>query len=154
MQHGESWHDERKATDDEMPKAKTKRKASRKPGAQPGNKNAEKHGFYSQRFSSDETKRLEGTERNTIESEIDLLRVCLDRLATQLDFDPVYLKDKEGGDLDLRDDHYLKQLNTLGLMTQSLSTLIRTDFLTKGKGGKVEQGIMEALEELRIEMGL
>ena len=64
------------------------------------------------------------------------------------------MKDKDGHDLDLRDDHYLKQLNTLGLMTQNLATLERTHYLTRGKGSSVEQGIMEALEELRIELGI
>jgi hypothetical protein len=39
-------------------------------------------------------------------------------------------------------------------MTQSISTLIRTHHLTRGKGGAMEKGIMEALEELRLEMGL
>lgn len=48
----------------------------------------------------------------------------------------------------------LKALNTLSLMTQSISTMIRTHYLTKGKGGIVEQGILEALEELRLELGL
>lgn len=126
----------------------------RKQGAQPGNKNAQKHGFYAKRFETEEKERLEGIETMSIESEIELLRVCMDRLTSELDFSAVYLKDKNGGDLDLRDDHYLKQLNTLGIMSASLSTLIRTHYLTKGKGGQVEQSIMDALEELRIEMGL
>jgi len=39
-------------------------------------------------------------------------------------------------------------------MAQSISTMIRTHYLTRGKGGMLEQGIMEALEELRIELGL
>lgn len=137
-----------------MRKKKTGAKPTRKPGAQPGNKNAEKHGFYSKQFTPEEQTRLEGTERHSIESEIDLLRVCIDRLAKQLDFKPVYLVTKDGDQTDIRDDHYLKQLNTLGLMTQNLATLERTHYLTRGKGGAVEQGITEALEELRIELGL
>jgi hypothetical protein len=143
-----------------MPKAKPKKRkpASRKPGAQPGNKNAEKHGFYAKRFNFDETKRLEGTERLSIESEIDLLRVCLDRLTSELDFDAVYLmgKDENGAPIQTqqRDSHYLQQLNTLSLMAQSLATLARTHYLTRGKGGTVETSILEALEELRLEMGI
>ena len=136
------------------PKSKRKKTATRKPGAQTGNRNAQKHGFYSKQFEPEETKRLSETDRHSIEDEIDLIRVCIDRLSKQLDFDPVYMKDKDGHDLDLRDDHYLKQLNTLGLMTQNLATLERTHYLTRGKGSSVEQGIMEALEELRIELGI
>lgn len=138
--------------------SKSKRKSTRKPGAQPGNKNAEKHGFYAKQFNAEETKRLDGTERLSVESEIDLLRVCLDRLTNQLDFDPEYImaKDKHGDVIQThqRDSHYLQQLNTLSLMTQSLATLARTHFLTRGKGGAVETSIMEALEELRLEMGI
>lgn len=114
----------------------------KKPGAQPGNKNAEKHGFYSKHFSKDESIRLADTDRMSIEGEIDLIRVYIDRLASI-----VSAKDK------LSDDD-LKALNTLSLMTQSISTMIRTHYLTRGKGGVIESTIMEALEELRLEMGL
>lgn len=130
------------------------KKKGRKPGAQPGNKNALRHGFYAKRFTTDEKQRLEGTETADVESEIALLRVCIDRLYEQLDFDSVYLSNKDGGQSEIRDDHYLKQLNTLGLMTQSLSGLTRTHYLIKGKGGDVADAIMHALEELRIEMGI
>jgi len=78
----------------------------------------------------------------------------MDRLTEQLNFSVVYFKGKDGTDSNTRDDHYLKQLNTLTLMTQSLATLERTHYLIKGKGGAVEKSITEALEELRLEMGL
>lgn len=125
---------------------------TKKPGAQRGNKNAEKHGFYSKNFTPDETKRLATSDRYSLDDEIDLLRVCIDRLNKELSFDEVERTDAQGNTS--RDAHYLGQLNTLSVMTQSISTLIRTHYLTRGKGGAVETGIMEALEELRIEMGL
>jgi len=128
------------------------KKNGRKHGAQPGNKNAEKHGFYSRQFSTDESKRLETQDRFTIESELDLIRVCIDRLTDELSFDAVHVTDMQGNKT--RDNHYLQQLNTLSIMNQSLSTMIRTHYLTRGKGGTLEQGIMEALEELRLELGL
>jgi|SRR3970282_314139 len=135
-----------------MQKPKKKGKNGRNAGAQPGNKNAQKHGFYSRQFSTTESKRLEGQDRFTIEDELDLLRVCMDRLTEQLSFDEITHRDDKGNYT--RDNHYLQQLNTLSLMTQSLSTMIRTHYLTRGKGGTLEQGIMEALEELRLELGL
>lgn len=125
---------------------------TKKPGAQRGNKNAEKHGFYSKNFTPDETKRLATSDRYSLDDEIDLLRVCIDRLNKELSFDEVERTDAQGNTS--RDAHYLGQLNTLSVMTQSISTLIRTHYLTRGKGGAVETGIMEALEELRLEMGL
>lgn len=142
-------------------KPKTGRKppsSGRKPGAQKGNKNAEKHGFYSTQFTAEQNKRLATSDRTDLQSEIDLLRVCLDRLYKQIDMDPVYQQGKDADGLIIatnqRDDHYLRQLNTLSIMTQSLSTSIRTQYLTKGKGGQIELTIMEALEELRLEMGI
>lgn len=133
---------------------KVKTNGTRKPGAQPGNKNAEKHGFYSRQYTAEEAKRLIGTDRASLSDEIDLLRVCMDRLAWELDLDAVLLKDKEGIQTNIRDDHYLKQLNTLSIMSQSIATLIRTQHLTRGKGGQVEQTILEALAELALEMKL
>lgn len=135
-----------------MPRKKKQTATKRKPGAQPGNKNAEKHGFYSGNFTADETRRLDAGDRLSIESEIDLIRVCMDRLLAELSFDAIERTDANGNTS--RDAHYLAQLNTMAIMTQSLSGLIRTHYLTKGKGGLVEQGIIEALEELRLEMGL
>jgi len=134
-------------------KKKTK-PTTRKSGGQPGNKNALRHGFYASRFTAEQSKRLEGTDPADVQDEIALIRVCLDRLYDQLDMTEVYLKNKDGGQSPLRDDHYLKQLNTLSLMTQSLSTLTRTHYLIKGKGGDVADAIMTALEELRLEMGI
>lgn len=125
---------------------------TRKQGGQPGNKNAEKHGFYSKNFTADEKKRIDTADRFSLEHELDLLRVHIDRLIQEISFEEISHHDDKGNET--RDGHYLAQLNTLSIMTQSLSTLIRTHYLTRGKGGTVEQGIMEALEELRIELGL
>jgi hypothetical protein len=81
-------------------------------------------------------------DRMSIESEIDLIRVYISRLSHLVDAKSA-IKEED-----------LKALNTLSLMTQSISTMIRTHYLTRGKGGSVEQGILDALEELRLELGL
>ena len=135
-----------------MPRKGKSKPTGKKIGAKPGNKNAEKHGFYSKQFTADENQRVEGTDRHAVESEIDLIRVCMDRLLAELSFDEVQHTDQQGNRS--RDSHYLAQLNTLSIMNQSLSTLIRTHYLTRGKGGHIEQSIQEALEELRLELGL
>lgn len=137
------------------PRVKKKRKTTaRKSGGQPGNKNALRHGFYANRFTAEENKRLDSQESTDVKAEIALLRVCIDRLYDQLYFEPTYLQNKDGGQSDLRDDHYLKQLNTLAIMSQSIATLARTDHLIHGKTGDVQDAILKALEELRLEMGL
>ena len=123
---------------------KSKDGAKRHHGGQPGNKNAEKHGFYSRRFTAEETSKLNARDRDrySLDDEIDLLTVYLDRIAK------LVTAEKAISEQDL------KTLNTLALMAQGKSTLIRTHYLVKGKGGLVEQTILEALEELRLEMGL
>jgi len=143
-----------KLTRKKAPNDLLSKSTGKKPGAQPGNKNAMRHGFYAQRFSADEQTRLDTQDPTDVQSEIALIRVCIDRLYEQLYFSPTYLKNKEGGQSEFRDDHYLKQLNTLSIMTQSLGTLTRTQYLTHGKGGDVADAITHALEELRLEMGI
>jgi len=126
-----------------------------------GNTNALKHGFYATRFTADETARLDDQKPADVQAEIALLRVCIDRLTTQLQFDelpdPPAIEETSQtiGSADrTRDDHYLKQLNTLSLMTQSLATLARTQHMIHGKSGDVVDSILKALEEIRIEMGI
>lgn len=135
-----------------MPK-KPKPKTGKKPGAQANNKNALKHGFYSKGFATEEeVKRLLETEDLDVNAEILLTRIMLDRLKGQIDFDEKTFKDGNGNTR--RDEHYLNQLNTLAAMTNSQATLIRTQYLIKGKTGDIQSSILQALEELRLEMGL
>ena len=133
---------------------KKRKPPRRKPGAQPGNKNALRHGFYQERFTANENKRLDKQDATDVLAEIALLRVCIDRLTEQLAFNELYVKDNKGKVTEVKDDYTLKALNTLGIMTQSLSTLTRTHYLVRGKSSDVTDSIMRALEELRLEMGL
>ena len=133
-------------------KEKEKGKSTRKRGGQQGNKNALKHGFYSKSYKPDEAKRLDDSDPMDLYSEISLLRVMADRLQAEISFDPRTLSDSNGNTI--QDDHYLRQLNTLSAMTTSLATLVRTQYLTRGKGGDLQSSILTALEELRLEMGL
>jgi hypothetical protein len=133
-------------------KKKTKPKARRKPGAQPNNKNALKHGFYEKSFSADEKKRLDNADSLDVISEINLIRVMLDKLKQQIDFTKITRTDSNG--TEFRDDHYLSQLNTLSTMSSSIATLTRTHYLTHGKSANIQSSILAALEEIRMEMGI
>ena len=137
---------------DTMPRKGKSKPTGKRPGAQAGNKNALRHGFYAKGFTADESKRLDKEKADDVLSEIALLRVCIGKLQNELDFDENWHSDDKGNST--RDDHYLRQLNTLGIMTQSLSTLTRTHYLTRGRSGDVTDSILRALEELRLEMGL
>jgi len=137
------------------PKAKPRKpraKKGRKPGAQPNNKNALRHGFYAKSFTVEENKRLDEQTSIDVQAEINLIRVMLDKLKEQISFDEITRLDNNQSEF--RDSHYLNQLNTLSAMTQSLSTLVRTHYLTHGKSGDIQDSILRALEELRLEMGL
>lgn len=131
---------------------KPKAKSARKRGGQIGNKNALRHGFYSKNFSAEEKKRLDVQEGIDISPEIILIRVMIDRLKDEIKFKEQTITDANGNIL--RDAHYLNQLNTLSAMTQSEASLIRTQYLIRGKSGDIQSSILAALEELRLEMGL
>lgn len=130
---------------------KPKPKAKRPRGAQSDNKNALKHGFYSKGFTAEEKKSLDNSETDVL-SEIKLIRVMLARLEGQISFDEITRTDNNG--TEFRDAHYLSQLNTLTTMTGAIATLVRTHYLTTGKGNDALTSIQEALEELRLEMGI
>jgi hypothetical protein len=53
---------------------------SRPKGAQPGNKNAMKHGFYARSFNRQEINDLQYFSRPTLQPEIDMLRVVIRRV--------------------------------------------------------------------------
>lgn len=133
-------------------KRKPKAKSARKRGAQPGNKNNLRHGFYSKSFKADELKRIRASALIDVTDEIELNRIMMGRLQNEISFDEVSYTDDKGNQL--RNDHYLRQLNTLAAMTTAQSTLVRTQFLLKGRSGDIQSSILAALEELRLEMGI
>ena len=111
-----------------------------------------RHGFYAQRFTADENRRLDTQPADNVQAEINLLRVCIGKLQNELNLEPAYLTDAQENET--RDPHYLNQLNTLANMMQSLATLERTQHLIHGRGGKVQDAIEDALNALRLEFGI
>ena len=130
----------------------TPRKKKAKRGAQAGNKNAQRHGFYSKQFTPAENKSLDTQDKLDLSGEVTLLRVMLNRLQEQISFDEVTIEDDKGNQS--RNDHYLNQLNTLSTMTLNIGSLVRSQYLIKGKSGDIQSSILTALEELRLEMGI
>lgn len=144
------------ARKDSKSKAKTEKgkeaKTDKKRGAQPGNKNALRHGFYANKFTTDENARLDSQQATDLTAEIALLRVCMDRLTGQLDFSLIERTDAQGNTS--RDMHYLHQLNTLATIAQSIGTLARTEYLIRGKSEGIQNSILEALEMVRLDLGI
>ena len=84
--------------------------------------------------------------------EVELIRIMIERLTKEISFKEVsYTDDNEN---ELRNDHYLQQLNTLANMATARGNLIRTQYLIKGKSEGVQNSILEALEIVRIELGI
>ena len=130
---------------------KPKPKSKRKPGAQAGNKNALRHGFYAKTFTADENNRLDAQKRD-VTAEINLVRVYINRLCPEISFKEITRTDNNG--TEYRDAHYLAQLNILSVMTGAVATLERTDYLMRGKNESVQASILEALEIVRLELGI
>ncbi|MGV8026760.1 MAG: hypothetical protein AB2L18_09405 [Anaerolineaceae bacterium] len=114
----------------------------RQRGAQPGNINALKHGFYSQRFSPLEIRDLNISLADGLEDEIALLRVTIRRV-----FD---LATEEGEDTET----WFKALSTLGLASTRLAGLVRTQKLIKGDSSSVASALSQALGEVCDELGI
>lgn len=129
-----------------------KKPTRRKKGGQPANKNALKHGFYSKDFRNPEKARLAKIKTSDLQSELNLLRVHLDRLQKEIKYDEKKIKDGNGNQL--RDSHYLSQITALSMMASSISTIARTiHFISGSKGGILDE-IEEAFDELRREFGI
>lgn len=88
--------------------------APRQRGAQPGNTNARKHGFYSSRLLPDEVKDLDDFEPVDMSGEIDLIRTQLRRLLEDANAQPSSFQQR----IDL--------IRVICIAVRSLSRLIRT----------------------------
>ena len=114
---------------------------TRKPGAQPGNKNAMKHGFYSRRFWEMERDEL-GHMGHDLEDEISLMKVLMRRVFETAD--------QEEGDLDM----WFKTLSTLGLASTRLAKLINAQKALQGENtSDISGALKQALKEVTRELG-
>ena len=114
--------------------------ARRKQGAQPGNVNAWKHGFYSRRFKALELADLETVLQNSLDDEIALLRVMIRRVFDFADQEAASLED------------WSMALSTLGAASTRLAGLIRTQQLTSGGADSLEDVLAQALGEAAHEV--
>ena len=115
-------------------------KLKRKKGAQPGNLNALKHGFYSRQFQERELTDLEEIDAEGLENEIAMLRVMMRRLMERVN----HCED-------------LEQLNavvgTLGMASSRLASMLRTESFL-GKKQSVDDEISQGLRAAAIDLGI
>jgi hypothetical protein len=113
----------------------------RKKGAQPGNKNALKHGFYASTFTSSENEDLEAVIAQNLDDEITMLRVALRRtfevVASSADADAACFA-----------------LSALGQASIRLAGLLKTQRMLQGSGSvDVAAALNQALGEVVKEFG-
>jgi len=113
---------------------KSSTEAGRKRGAQPGNTNAIKHGFYARNFSPAEHLDLEAAPSQCLSDEIALLRVLIRRFACQV-------LASDHADMAVS-AHYL---NTISDAMARLASLLRTDHLL---GGAEKSAYMKRFAEV------
>jgi len=115
----------------------------RKRGAQDGNWNAFKHGFYSKRFKPLELSDLDTALGDGLEDEIALLRVIIRRVFE-------FANDEDKQTL----DQWSRTLNTLGAASSRLAALIRTQQVVSGGGSSVLDLLSEAIGGISHDLGL
>ncbi len=93
--------------------------SKRKPGAQPGNHNALKHGFYSSAFTQHERRLLTQLPNIDLAGEIELVRIANRRFLQSLQ--------EDGLPLDV--DTQLAALRAVNLSAQSITSLLRAQAL-------------------------
>ena len=101
----------------------------RRRGAQPGNKNALKHGFYSRSFRNLESEELDRLS-NGLADEITLLRVLIRRVFEAANDEEDTL------------DTWVKSLHALSMAASRIAALVRTQ---KSLNGDTDTQMAEAL---------
>jgi hypothetical protein len=113
----------------------------RRRGAQPGNLNALKHGFYAKHFNSDELAELaelaEATTAN-LNGEIGLTRVAARRVLALLD---------EALDAEER----VALLNAITMAAMRVASLLKTKKYLSGDGDEMGAALQEALKDVALE---
>ena len=116
--------------------------AKRTRGAQPGNVNALKHGFYSEQFRNGELADLTSFEDTNLQDEIGVLRVYLRRLLEMAD-----------GIEDIRRAAAI--LDKVSLVTVRIATLAKAQRILSGdQDARVATALSEALQDVMKEMDL
>jgi hypothetical protein len=122
--------------------AKERRKSTRKPGAQPGNLNALKHGFYGRQLTTQEVGDLEVAMDRGLDDEIIMFRVMTRRVW-------------ELGSGVSNLDTAMEVLNTLGMASIRLASMLRVRKLVgDDSGASAGQALALALSEVCTEMGI
>jgi hypothetical protein len=123
-------------------------KTNRKRGAQPGNTNALKHGFYSRRFTAGEFEDLEARLSEGVSDEIAMLRVIVRRMFNAA------LESSAAGPLDQDLEQLTVTINTLSIAAIRIGNLIKLQRMLGAQENDTSQVINQALADIAIELKL
>lgn len=115
----------------------------RKRGAQPGNANALKHGFYARGILNAEANELAAIKDDGLSNEIDMLRVIMQRLFIM------------AGENDNDIENYIKILSVTGAAATRLSGLLKAQRLLSGESNdEITSNIAASLRAIQLKEGL
>jgi hypothetical protein len=115
--------------------------AKRRQGAQPGNRNALKHGFYASAFRAGELTDLDAILTEGVQDEITMLRVATRRV---IEFIDEFTTPMEA----------TATLGALGLAATRLATLLKTQKILEGSDQNTAAALSQALAEVIKELGI
>jgi hypothetical protein len=115
-------------------------------GAQPGNTNALKHGFYSRAFRSLDVNDLDAVQA-TLEGEIAMLCVQM-RRALEI------INSVEDNSQEPNPDLALKTLSVLGNTASRIASITRIHAAIAGGDSQLNAAIIQALHEINKELGI
>ena len=115
---------------------------ARRPGAQPGNSNAFKHGYYAKNYFPLELKDLDTALGEGLQDEISLLRVIIRRVFE-------FANDDQNQDLET----WSRSLNTLGAAATRLAGLLRTNQIIGGAPTDTLEILANSLGKVAHELG-
>ena len=113
---------------------------TRRRGAQPGNRNALKHGFYARAYKAGELADLDAMLTTGLQDEITMIRVATRRV---IDYIAEFTNPTEA----------VMTLGALGLAATRLATLLRTQKILDGQQSTstvLSQALAEVVRELGI----
>ena len=127
---------------EEIDPGKDTNSETRRRGAQPGNTNALKHGFYSRTWKLSDTNGLDKLKSKSLDEEVALLRVYIRRLI-----------EMEQDDADLQTVQDL--VRTLSLACQTILRMLKAQTeLHEDDESELRQVIDQAIREVTHEMGI
>lgn len=111
---------------------------SKRRGAQPGNLNALKHGFYAKHFKTDELQELAEATAQNLNGEIGLSRIAARRVLALLD-------EVESA------EEKVALLNAITMAAMRVASLLKTKKYLSGNGDDMGAALQEALKDVSLE---